>query len=170
MPSFSHNSHLFFITVVYGMNDAHDREALWNRLSIVSTKTREAWMLVGYFNNVLHLNERLGSAVTLAKVSRFSECMRACGLNEHKIEGPFLHGVISKRGRGEYFLELIVIANHDWDLKFPHIVAKFLPESVSDHCPCVIRLDKAEVVKPKAFRLFNMWAADDEFLTKVQGV
>ncbi|XP_048502886.1 uncharacterized protein LOC125498678 [Beta vulgaris subsp. vulgaris] len=147
----------FCITFVYGMNDAQDREELWNRLSIISSKVKEAWVLVGDFNNVLHLNERLGSAVTLAKVNSFRECMRVCNLNEHSTEGPFFTWSNKQEGEGRVWCRIDrIIANDEWDSKWQ----KLLQNSYL----------RAEVVRPKAFRFFNMWAADDEFLSRVQGV
>lgn len=93
----------FFVTFVYGMNDAKDRDTLWNMLSILSTQFRDARVLGGDFNNVLNLNERLGSAVTLAKVESFRNCMRACGLNEHRTEGPFFTWSNKQEGEGKVF-------------------------------------------------------------------
>lgn len=53
---------------------------------------------------------------------------------------------------------------------FIHVIAKFLPESVSDHCPCVISFESDDVIKPKAFKFFNMWTKAEEFMGKVQEV
>lgn len=39
----------------------------------------------------------------------------------------------------------------------------FLAESISDHCPCLEKLDDNVVVKAKPFKYCNMWAQIDEF-------
>ena len=47
------------------------------------------WLIGGDFNNVLNLNERLGSTVTLDEVIEFRSCIRECGVSDHKSSGPF---------------------------------------------------------------------------------
>lgn len=46
-------------------------------------------MIDGDFNNVVNLNERLGSAVTLQEVEGFRSCLRECEIQEMEIVGPF---------------------------------------------------------------------------------
>lgn len=50
-----------------------------------------------------------------------------------------------------------MVENDDWDNMFENVVAGFLPESIYDHCPCVIRLENQIDKKSKAFRFYNMW-------------
>lgn len=39
----------------------------------------------------------------------------------------------------------------------------FMPESISNHSPCVVKLDSHVITIPKSFRFFNMWTLDYEF-------
>lgn len=59
-----------------------------------------------FFNNVIHLNERLGFTITLPEVVEFKRCIRECGLNEHTTSGPFYTwSNKKKKGRVGCFLE-----------------------------------------------------------------
>ncbi|XP_057248940.1 uncharacterized protein LOC130590496 [Beta vulgaris subsp. vulgaris] len=51
---------------------------------------------------------------------------------------------------------------------FVNCCAKFLPEGISDHWPCMIKLVKSVVSKPKSFRFYNMWMDALDFMAKVQ--
>lgn len=46
------------------------------------------WIILGDFNNVLHITDRIGgAAVTLTEVKKFQECIRACKLEEMERRG-----------------------------------------------------------------------------------
>lgn len=51
----------FEITVVYGANDASIRDGWWCALLQISKNVKGAWIVLGDFNNVLNLGERIGS-------------------------------------------------------------------------------------------------------------
>ncbi|XP_010685067.1 uncharacterized protein LOC104899550 [Beta vulgaris subsp. vulgaris] len=161
----------FYVTFLYGMNEASDREDLWIELQRVSTQVRGAWMVGGDFNNVLHLNERIGSPVTLSEVEGFRNCMRGSGLNEHKTTGAKFTWSNKQEGGDRVYSRIDrVIANDEWDEVFRNAIVKFLPECIFDHSPCVISFEKDECHKPKAFRFFNMWTHAEEFMDKIQEV
>lgn len=47
---------------------------------------------------------------------------------------------------------------------FPTAVTNFLLESISDHCPCVIKIDTQRSTKPKPIRFVNMWTLTNRFM------
>lgn len=56
---------------------------LWQGLKEISSG------VAGDFNNVLNLNERMGSHVTLIEVLPLRDCIRECGVSDHGVSGPF---------------------------------------------------------------------------------
>ncbi|XP_057246796.1 uncharacterized protein LOC104899352 [Beta vulgaris subsp. vulgaris] len=62
---------VFEVAMVYGANDGEVREELWRDFVRLSKNVKEAWVVMGDFNSVLNLEERLGSAVTLREVEPF---------------------------------------------------------------------------------------------------
>ena len=124
----------------------------------------KSWLIGGDFNSVLHLNERIGSAVTLVEVANFRECIRFTHLHEASCSGPFFTWS-SKQGRDDrVFIKINrVCMNDEWDDTFPQYNVQFLPESIFDHCPCVVTLDSKVSTKPQPFRFYNMWGMAQEF-------
>lgn len=73
----------FYCTMVYGANDAKDREMLWSKLGSNTIST--PWIVCGDFNNVLHTNERVGGQqVSHTEVNALKGCMDACSLFDLK--------------------------------------------------------------------------------------
>lgn len=79
----------WWVTMVYGFNEARDKAQLWEDIVRLSRQINGAWVVCGDFNNVLHLNERLGSNITLDEVSEFRLCLRMAKLQEQTTSDPF---------------------------------------------------------------------------------
>ncbi|XP_057246771.1 uncharacterized protein LOC130589518 [Beta vulgaris subsp. vulgaris] len=158
-----------WVTMVYGMNDAQERLLLWLDLQRISKGVTGAWLVGGDFNNVLHLNERIGSPVTLDEVMEFRQCLRNCELQEQVNVGPFFTWSNKQEGCDRVFSRIDrVVVNEKWMEQYPNAETLFLPENISDHCPCLIKLDKRVINKPKPFRFFNMWTEATSFMERVQ--
>lgn len=40
------------------------------------------------------------------------------------------------------------MCDEDWEDVFPRATNTFFPESISDYCPCIVKLDSTVVPKP----------------------
>ena len=127
--------------------------------------------MMGDYNNVLNLEDRIGSAVTLDEVGEFRQCVRDCKLMEFQMSGPFFTWSNKQEGDHRVFYKIdIVFVNDVWMDTFVNCCAEFLTEGIFNLCPCVIKLVKPVVNKPKSFRFYNMWMDAPEFMTKVKEV
>ncbi|XP_062103379.1 uncharacterized protein LOC133814436 [Humulus lupulus] len=79
----------FLITFVYGFNDDFSWEQLWNDLQELAVDITEPWMVIGDFNEILSLHERIGKKVTTKISSKFLECLTSCHLEDLKFSGCF---------------------------------------------------------------------------------
>ena len=61
----------FEVTFVYGLNEAMQRGELWDQLRMLAGIVQGPWLIGGDFNNVLNLNDRVGSTITLAEGDPF---------------------------------------------------------------------------------------------------
>jgi hypothetical protein len=63
-----------------------------------------------------------------------------------------------------------VLVNEKLSLNFPFLEARFLPSSVLDHSPMVVKIvgDDQNIKKPSRF--FDMWMDHDEFMSLVMKV
>lgn len=50
------------LTIVYGLHNITDRRALWNQLRDISAITNGPWLVIGDFNNVLSVEDRINRA------------------------------------------------------------------------------------------------------------
>ncbi|KAI9174132.1 hypothetical protein LWI28_012433 [Acer negundo] len=87
------------------------------------------------------IDESIGgcSRITVA-MEEFVDCLQVSELDDLRFSG-FLHTWCNKRGDGCISKKLDrVLVNNEWLVKFEHSEAMFLPPSISDHCPSVIKL------------------------------
>lgn len=57
----------------------------------ISRRLKGPWTVMGDFNNVLNLEDRIGSFVTLEEVASVRQCVRDICLLEMGVNGPFFH-------------------------------------------------------------------------------
>ncbi|XP_010666518.1 uncharacterized protein LOC104883668 [Beta vulgaris subsp. vulgaris] len=154
----------FWLTAVYGVNDAAGRQQLWKDLVDIKKGIQGAWLIRGHFNNVLNLDERIGSAMSMEEVGPFRQCLRDCELHDAVCSGPFFTWSNKQEGVDRVFSKIDrICVNEMWEDMFPGATCTFYPESISDHCPCVVKLDNRVLTKPRPFRFFNMWCQDGSF-------
>ncbi|XP_059306501.1 uncharacterized protein LOC132057943 [Lycium ferocissimum] len=78
----------FLLTVVYAFNTREERRSLWSYLESVHRGVTQPWVLMGDFNAVLNMDDRIGrSRVSMAEVYEFHDCVEACGLMELPAQG-----------------------------------------------------------------------------------
>lgn len=69
----------FFFTMVYCSNDVDERKMVWDKLRDLGKSVQATLLICGDFNNVINLNDRIGSTITLAQVEGIRQCRRDCG-------------------------------------------------------------------------------------------
>ncbi|XP_074299353.1 uncharacterized protein LOC141630431 [Silene latifolia] len=125
----------FWFTVVYGLNQAADR------------------------------NERIGGApVTNAELQPLLQVVQDCQLDDLSARGAF-YTWSNKHEDGEKIYSRIdrVLINDDWAIMFSDSYVHFLPEGMFDHCPCLINFDGSVQRKGAPFKYFNMWSMAPDY-------
>ncbi|XP_021735655.1 uncharacterized protein LOC110702256 [Chenopodium quinoa] len=77
----------FWVTMVYGLNDAREREKLWEQISVLATSISEPWLIACDFNSILNLEDRLGTPCTIAEVEKFRTCLKSNDLMDFNTGG-----------------------------------------------------------------------------------
>lgn len=73
----------FDMTVVYAPNELAERLLLWDRLSALKQDVSGQWLLLGDFNNVLDITERIGGlAPSSAEILPFQQCVNDCEIED----------------------------------------------------------------------------------------
>ncbi|XP_074305578.1 uncharacterized protein LOC141640795 [Silene latifolia] len=67
----------FFLSVVYGSNNAMKRLEFWDSLLLFSSQV-EQWTTMGDFNAVRHVHEKISTTPVLAELMDFNFCLLRC--------------------------------------------------------------------------------------------
>ncbi|PKI48862.1 hypothetical protein CRG98_030710 [Punica granatum] len=131
----------YLLTGVYGHSTKNIRQALWDCLDQLSSRSQAPWLVIGDFNEILDASEKRGGALfnpTLA--SRFREVMERCGLLDMGSSGPCFTWI------GQLFtgLERIfkrldrALCNAAWRTSFSEAAVRILHRILSDHHPILL--------------------------------
>lgn len=87
LNSFIYGNHLSSLTFVYAFNKIEERYPLWGSLRTHNAHVLR--MIVGDFNNVFHVDERLANMVTDAETQPFLDVIDDCEPVDMKATVPF---------------------------------------------------------------------------------
>ncbi|XP_070040510.1 uncharacterized protein LOC142168794 [Nicotiana tabacum] len=126
--------------MVYGFNDAILRRKLWEDIKEIHDHMAEPWAVMGDFNCVLHIDERIWSPVTLSEIREFKQCVDECTLQDMKSLGAF-YTWNNKQGGSDRVYSRIdrVLAHNEWILALPDSEVYYRNEGTFDYCPAIIR-------------------------------
>lgn len=160
----------FFCTFVYGATNKHERQHMLNHLTLLKNPSTGLWMVIGDFNCVANLNERVGQTVRLSEVLPLRNCMATCEIRDMKYNGRFDTWNNKQMGNRRVFSKIDrVMCNDDWHNTFPNAETIFLPEGNFDHSPILVRFfDQVNTKKP--FKFFNFWTNNPDFSEIVENI
>ncbi|VFQ72081.1 unnamed protein product [Cuscuta campestris] len=147
-----------------------DRKGLWDHLERIANSMVAGWGIIGDFNSVLSLKDRIGgNNVTEEETKEFKECMITCGMEEIPSEGSY-YTWSNKQGNGNRIYSRLdrALSNLEWIMKFDEKV-QVIEEGISDHCLLLIRTymqDRRNV----GFKYCDMWELDNDFKPILQAV
>lgn len=118
---------------VYGLNTHAEREELWATLTTFATRCNTTWLIMGDFNAIMNMDDRIGSPVKLHDIMPMRQCMVAYHLTEVKTVGRHFTWNNKQDGDDRVFRRIDrVLSNSLWDDKFTTAEAMFLPEGTYD--------------------------------------
>ncbi|XP_074288898.1 uncharacterized protein LOC141614042 [Silene latifolia] len=157
----------FYTTYVYGFNRIEDRVHLWNALSRLVVM--DPWIVLRDFNNVLHIDEKIGLPVRDIEIIPFPNTIDNCGLQDMKCTGLFFTWNNKQPSSTRVFSKIDrVLVNDEWGNKWSDHYAHYAPEGDYDHCPCFIQSGDTNFKKKRPFKFYNMWTRVPEFKTIVE--
>ncbi|KAK3204757.1 hypothetical protein Dsin_018803 [Dipteronia sinensis] len=133
-----------------------------------SSQHGSPWIVLGDFNVSRSVGESIGGCSRISgAMEEFNDCLQSLDLDDLRFSG-FLHTWCNKRSNSCIFKKLDrVLVNNDWLVKFENSEAIFLPPSISDHCPSVVKLGLQGIKKNGPFEFFNFLMDRTNFLPLV---
>ncbi|KAK3221965.1 hypothetical protein Dsin_008990 [Dipteronia sinensis] len=127
------------------------------------------WIVLDDFNVSWSGGESIGGcSKILSAMEEFNDCLQSSELDDLHFSG-FLHTWCNKRSNGCISRKLDrVLVNNDWLVKFENSEVIFLPPSISDHCPSVVKLGLQGFKKNRPFKIFNFLTDIADFLPLVE--
>ncbi|XP_062103367.1 uncharacterized protein LOC133814421 [Humulus lupulus] len=169
LVQFPNRAGRFLITFVYGFNDELSRDQLWNDLQELAVDITDPWMVIGDFNEILSLHERIGKKVTTKISSKFLDCLTSFHLEDLKFSGCFYTWNNKQRAEEKIYSKIDrALVNPQWTDYFPNSEAMFLPEGIFDHSPILVHFTLEMQLENKPFRYFRMWKEAACYEDKVQ--
>ncbi|XP_062096287.1 uncharacterized protein LOC133802068 [Humulus lupulus] len=135
----THMTGIFFITFVYGFNDGKLREKLWLDIQALAMKIKEAWIILGDYNEILHQNERAGKKTILKPSLSLRDCMTHCQMEDLKFSGCFYTWTNKQRPEDRIF----------------------------DHSPILISFYLDVEIGKQPFMYFRMWKEAPSYAIKL---
>ncbi|XP_052623650.1 uncharacterized protein LOC128128957 [Lactuca sativa] len=149
---------------VYGPKLASEKAKLWGDLLNLKQTKHATWIILGDFNEVRGLEERINSSFCKSSSNSFNNFIDQAELYDLKMGG----------NRFTYFrqwgaklskLDRILVCSSFVE-KFPTASSVALPKELLDHSPVILKTDSEDFgppPPPPPFKLFNSWMLREGF-------
>lgn len=127
-----------------------------------------AWVIMGDFNAIMGVEERIGQPVRERELVDMKRCVELCNMSDVKASGQFFTWSNKQVGESRVYCKLDrVVGNEVWMEEFYMAEVSFLPEGDFNHCLAIIKSYNNEQ-RRKPFRFFNMWSKSQNFLNTIR--
>ncbi|GJT64249.1 RNA-directed DNA polymerase, eukaryota [Tanacetum coccineum] len=158
--TWSSNNLKVLIVVVYAPQSTVLKRALWEYISLLISRWDGESIVMGDFNEVRSIDERLCSVFNHSSACIFNHFIETLGLVDVNLEGysfTWSHPSASKMSKLDRFLVSEGIFSF-----FPSISALCLDRHLSDHRPILLR-EVFTDFGPTPFRFYHSWFKRDGF-------
>ena len=139
-------------------------------LSLRALRIVGPWLLMGEFNCIANINERIGQRPHNSELNPLRRCMETCEIHDLKSTGRFFTWTNKQEVPARVLSKIDrVMGNHSWETTFPTVEAAFLPEGDFDHTPMLFHFFKQHR-RTCSFKFFNHWGKREEFLGVIQDI
>ncbi|XP_074315663.1 uncharacterized protein LOC141651871 [Silene latifolia] len=156
----------FHLSLVYGSNNASERESPWQGLS--RSFTTDPWLVLGDFNIVRDPAEKLSSTPPpLQEMLAFNNCLSTCHLDDLVSMGCDLTWTNKQEPNTRVWSKLDrALVNPAWLAAFPNSFAYFPEPGISDHSPTLVHVLDTYKVR-KRFSFLDCWTDHSDFIGTV---
>ena len=129
--------HSFECSFVYGATDKNERGIMLTKLENIGTTVTGPWLVMGDFNCITNLNERIGQKPRLHEIEPLRSCMASYNIHDMKSIGRFFTWSNKQRGKARVLSKIDrVLGNPAWECSFPIAEVCFLLEGTLTTLRC----------------------------------
>ncbi|XP_016477581.2 uncharacterized protein LOC107799029 [Nicotiana tabacum] len=160
----------FHVSVIYVKCKLSLRIPLWENLKLKSTLCIVPWCVIGDFNVITSMGEKIGGIPYQMKKSiDFISMIEECGLTDFGFYGP-RYTWSNGRGPGSIVWKRLdrCLVNDHWLTSFPTTtIVTHLASASSDHSPLLMEMHVRQDNTKKYFRILNCWVKNESFMPLV---
>lgn len=160
------------VSVVYGYNTINARKEFWSRLREIGMNVTEPWLVLGDFNTILSIEDRInGAPVHMYETVDFQQCIDDLGLGHITWRGNQFSWCNKREGEDRIYSHIDwVLGNDQWFQLYGSIESHYMNSGCSYHSPIIISTDSTNQRVKRPFRLLNVLLKKEEFKATVQRV
>lgn len=149
----SYGGYSFCVSFVYGEPSQIGKEKVWERLMRLGAGRKESWCMVGYFNEILNNEEKIGGPKRSdTSFKEFADMLKVCEMAEISGVGDAFTWA-GKRYQKYIQCKLDrCFANKEWRRVFYQASQEFMEKLGSDHRPVMVNLVNQHEKRRGAFR------------------
>ncbi|XP_058756104.1 uncharacterized protein LOC131629335 [Vicia villosa] len=151
----THGSFRFWLTAIYAHNQLELRRRLWNNIERIHSSQKGPWCVIGDYNNVLTVQDRIGgNLVTENEYEDLHNMMNITGLREMDSSGDFFTWFNNQSRNPIYSRIDRILVNVDWFQQHTDATLHILPSNISDHALLHLYVQKNKP-QSRIFRFSN---------------
>ncbi|XP_058762598.1 uncharacterized protein LOC131635980 [Vicia villosa] len=158
----------YVVTIFYASNQGDKRAKLWKDIEHLGSNIDKPWNVIGDFNNVVSIQDRIGGNKVMEKeYKELGDMMHNTGLFEATTFGP--HFTWSNKHREGTIYSRIdhMLGNFEWFQKFHEAKVYVMNPHISDHAPIKVDYQKHVKRKLRMFKFLNSVVLEPSFLQVV---
>ncbi|XP_070041492.1 uncharacterized protein [Nicotiana tomentosiformis] len=166
------NKNHFFLTVIYAKCTPILIRPLWEVLRHKSAIYDSPWCVIGDFNVIVFVEEKIGGILyQMSKSMDFLYMIEDCGLVDLGFYGP-KYTWSNGRGQGSIVWKRLDrgLVNDQWLSAFPSTSVSHLASTGSDHNPILMKINIRHDTRNKYFRFLNFWVDNVNFKPFVKDI
>lgn len=149
--------HKVLMTFVYGDPVSEYRGKVWDHLNDLSVNRREAWLLIGDFNEITGNHEKRGGRKrSESSFMPFKKMLENCGMIEFPLGNSLSWVGYRQSGKVQCRLDR-AIGNEEWHHQFSHTNVEYLKLWGSDHRPVLARVQTKPGRAQWSFKFDKRW-------------
>lgn len=163
-----HTTQTWCLTCGYGPCGGLEKSDFVPWFKNISIGDQQNWLFLSDFNFYRSVQDRNKSGADMNDIFIFTDIISSLGLLEIPLKG---RKYTWSNMQQKPLLERLdwVFTSAPWTLAFPNTTVVPLTRNISDHVPCVVKID-TKIPKSPIFRFENYWVQMEGFFDIVQQV